>query len=122
MNLLIRLVFLRESVFNKAVQEKNPIFKKAILDRVIRTLKIKTIILFTISFVLIALSWYYIAAFCAVFKNSQEFYLMNVLCVFIICNLWPFFTSLIAPILRIKSLKNGEGKYMYKTSQIIAYL
>ena len=121
MNLLIRVVFLRESVFSKVVKEKNPIFKRSLLGGVIRTLKIKTFILLTISLILIALFWYYVSAFCAIFKNSQEYYLMNVLYVFIVCNLWPCFTSLIAPIFRIISLKKNQANCLYKTSQIVSY-
>ena len=82
---------------------------------------IKIIVLFAISGLLICLCWYYVAAFCAVFKNSQGNYLVNVLGAFIVCNLWPCVTSLIAPIFRIKSIKDGNAKCMYKFSQIIAY-
>jgi len=86
-----------------------------------KLMKIKAIILFAVSALLIGLCWYYVAAFCAVFKNSQGHYLINVLFSFIVCNIWPFVTSLIPPILRRKALDN-DNKCLYKASQIIAYI
>ena len=121
MNFIIRFISLSERDINKALPEKNPDNRKAILEGIRLKLKTKIIILFIISGLLLALCWYYVAAFCAVFKNSQGHYLLNVLWTFMICNLWPFVTSLIAPIFRIKSLKDGKSPCMYKFSQIIAY-
>ena len=121
MNLLVRFVSLSERDLHKAMQEMNPDNRRAILEGIKRKLKMKLNIVFSISACLIALCWYYVAAFCAVFKNSQGHYLVNVLWTFIICNLWPCVTSLIAPIFRIRSLKNGNSPCMYKFSQIIAY-
>ena len=77
--------------------------------------------MFAVSAILIILCWYYVAAFCAVFKNSQGHYFINLAVSFIVCNIWPCVTSLIAPIFRIKSIKDGNAKCMYKFSQIIAY-
>ena len=121
MNLIIRFISLSERDIYKIMQEKNPDDRKSLYEKVKRILKIKIIVLFAISGLLICLCWYYVAAFCAVFKNSQGNYLVNVLGAFIVCNLWPCVTSLIAPIFRIKSIKDGNAKCMYKFSQIIAY-
>ena len=84
-------------------------------------IKIKLIILFAISGALIGLCWYYVSAFCAVFKNSQGHYFINVLVAFIVCNLWPCVTSLIPPIFRLYGL-GKENPCMYKVSQIISYI
>ena len=122
MNLLIRIVSLSERDIYKAMQEKNSDDRSASLEGIKRKLKTKLIILFIVSGILISLCWYYVAAFCAVFKNSQGHYLLNVLWAFIVCNLWPCVTSLIAPIFRINSLKRENAKCMYKFSQIIAII
>ena len=90
-------------------------------EKTIIKLKFKIINLFIFSGLLIGLCWYYIAAFCAVFKNSQGNYLINTLFSFIACNIWPCITCLIASIFRSKSFSCGS-KYMYKFSQIISYL
>mgnify|MGYP002623915799 CR=1 FL=1 len=94
--------------------------KEELIQKSKKLMKIKAIILFIVSALLIGLCWYYVAAFCAVFKNSQGHYLMNVLFAFIVCNIWPFVTSLIAPILRLKAI-SGNNQCLYKASQIIAY-
>ena len=121
MNFLIRFISLSERDIHKIINEKNPDQRKAIAEETKKALKKKLIVLFVISGLLIVLCWYYVAAFCAVFRNSQIHYLLSVLGTFVICNLWPFVTSLIAPIFRITSLKK-EKPCMYKFSQIVSYL
>ena len=122
MNFIIRFVSLSERDISKITQQKNPENRESLAEKTKRTLKIKLIILFAISGLLIALCWYYVSAFCAVFKNSQGHYFTNLLIAFIVCNIWPCVTSLIPPIFRRKSLDNGTSPCMYKFSQIIAYI
>ena len=121
MNFIVRFVSLSERDISKINCERSAEEKKKLCDRTKKILKIKLIVLFAISAVLIGLCWYYVAAFCAVFKNSQGHYLVNVLVAFIVCNIWPCVTSLIPPVLRIQGLKN-KSPCMYKVSQILAYI
>ena len=114
-NLLIKFVSLSEHDLLEI--KKNPKKKDAMAKKI----KIKTIILFSVSFVLIGLFWYYVSAFCAIFKNSQGHYFTNVLVAFIVCNLWPCVTTLIAPAMRKYAFKN-DSSCMYKASQIVAYI
>ena len=120
MSLIVRFVCLNERDISKIKHENNNEDKKNLIEKTKKVLKIKLAILFIISGLLIALCWYYVSAFCAVFKNSQGHYFINVLIAFIVCNIWPFVTSLIAPIFRLQGLKNNNP-CMYKASQIIAY-
>ena len=123
MNLIIRFVSINERDVYNILKEKNTEERLVLAEKTKRCQKIKIAILFTISILLIGLFWYYVSAFCAIFKNSQGHYLLNVLASFIICNLWPFVTSLIAPFFRISSLKEeNNSPCMYKFSQIISYL
>ena len=122
MSFIVRFVTLSERNIVAITREKDFDKRKVLAKQTEICLKIKLIVLFVISGLLILLCWYYVSAFCAVFKNSQVNYLLNVLACFIICNLWPCVTSLIAPIFRIYSLKKEDAKCMYKFSQIIAYL
>ena len=121
MNLLIRFITLSERDISKAQEINNPENRIAQFEKIKRILKKKLIALFIISGILMIICWYYVSAFCAVFKNSQGRYFLNVFWTFILCNLWPFITSLIAPLFRIKSIKNKNMECMYKFSQIIAY-
>ena len=121
MNFIVRFISLSERDIQKITSEKNPDDRNALAEQTKRNLKIKLIVLFIISGLLIAVCWYYVAAFCAVFRNSQIHYFINVFAAFILCNLWPFVTSLIAPCFRIPSLKSENSKCMYKFSQIVSY-
>ena len=121
MSYIVRFVTLTDRDIIAIVSEKTDQKRNDKIKEISKCLKIKTIILFIISGLLIGLCWYYVAAFCAVFKNSQGHYFINVLVAFIVCNIWPCVTSLIAPIFRIKSIKDKNSPCMYKFSQIIAY-
>ena len=121
MNFIVRFVSLSDRDINKIKCEKNLENRKALCKQAKKALKIKLYILFAVSAILIILCWYYVAAFCAVFKNSQGHYFINLAVSFIVCNIWPCVTSLIPPIFRIQSLKSGS-ECMYKFSQIIAYI
>ena len=122
MNFIVRLISLNERDIQKITSENNPETRTVLAEKCRRCLKIKLNILFIISAILIGICWYYVAAFCAVFKNSQLNYFINVLAAFILCNIWPFVTSLTAPIFRIPSIKSGKAECKYKFSQLISYL
>ena len=121
MNFIVRFISLSERDYSKINNENDPGKKKELIETTQKILKIKLLILFALSGALIGLCWYYVSAFCAVFKNSQGHYFVNVLVAFIVCNLWPCVTSLISPILRRNGLKNNNP-CMYKVSQIISYI
>ena len=121
MNYIIRFVSLSERDIMAITREQNKENRRIKAEDTKVKLKIKLIVVFILSGLLIGLCWYYVSAFCAVFKNSQGHYFINVLVSFIVCNIWPCVTSLIAPIFRINSIKKGNASCMYKFSQIIAY-
>ena len=80
MNFIVRYVSLSERDISKINYESNfENNKKKLCDKTKKILKMKLIILFAISGTLITLCWYYVAAFYAVFKNSQSHYFVNVL-------------------------------------------
>ena len=120
MSFIVRFVTLSERDISKINEEKNAENKKKLCKKTEKLLKIKLIIMFAISFILLGICWYYVSAFCAVFKNSQGHYFINTFVAFLVCNLWPCVTSLIPPIFRRQGLKN-DSPCMYKASQIIAY-
>ena len=115
MNLIIKSISLSGKDFIRARKNPNS------AEKIKRCIKIKTAILLGVSAALIILFWYYVSAFCSVFKNSQGQYLLNVIAAFIVCNIWPFVTSLIAPSLRLYSIKH-DSPCIYKASKIISYI
>jgi len=117
MNFLVNFVSLSTRDMYKALNATD----KKEKDKIKRWIKIKTFILLGVSTALIALFWYYVSAFCAVFKSSQGHYFINVFVAFLVCNLWPCVTSFIPAILRKYGLEK-ESSCMYKASQIVYYI
>jgi hypothetical protein len=119
MAFIVRFVTLNDRDINKIITEAD--FKQRYdkIELTKRSLNIRAIALFSVSSVIIMLCWYYVSAFCAVFKNSQGHYLINTLASFILCNLWPLITSWITVGLRKLSL-NKKSSALYKFSQIVS--
>ena len=117
MNFLVNFVSLSNRDMIRAKKEND----KTKVNNIKTWIKVKTFILLGISTLLIALFWYYVSAFCAVFKNSQGHYFVNVLVAFIVCNLWPCVTSLIPAALRKAGLSK-KSSCMYKASKIVYYI
>ena len=119
-SLIIRFVSLNEREISKITLLNDEKERKQLTDKMKGISKVKLIVMYAISGALLFLFWYYVSAFCAVFKNSQGHYFTNVLVAFILCNLWPCVISLIPALLRNKALNSGN-ETMYKVSQIISY-
>jgi len=117
MSFIVRLLTYNERTINEIITEKENKFDKIELAK--RSSRIKTIVFFSVSSFIIMVCWYYVSAFCAVFKNSQGHYLINTLVSFIICMLWPLVTSWITVGLRKLSL-NKKSPTLYKVSQIVS--
>lgn len=94
---------------------------KSLIASIKKKMKIKSFVLFFASSALIILFWYYVSAFCAVFKNSQKNYFINVFITIIVCNIWPFLTILIVLGLRLFSFKHNSP-CIYKISKIIVFI
>ena len=117
--LIVRYVCLNERDISKVLMENHPKDREEMANKVKKSSKIKLLILYAVSGVLILLCWYYVSAFCAVFKNSQKNYLINFFVCFLVCNLWPFVTCWIPTIMRRKALDNNN-ECLYKASQIVS--
>ena len=117
MSFIVRIFTLTERDINKIIIEQNPVERSDKIKLTKRSLNIRAIIFFIISIGIIGVCWYYVSAFCAVFKNSQGHYLINTLISFIVCNLWPLVTSGITVGLRRLSLSK-QSPCLYKFSQV----
>ena len=118
-SLIVRFICLGERDIAKIITENDIDKRRALAVQAKKKAFIKTYVLYIISAILLGVCWYYISAFCAVFKNSQKNYLINTLVSFIICNLWPGVTSLIPTFMRRKALE-GKNKALYRASQIVS--
>ena len=89
-----------------------------------RCLKIKLILFFIISLILMLFFWYFISCFCAVYRNTQVILLKDTGISFGASMLYPFALSFLPGIFRIPALraKNQNQKCLYKLSKLINWL
>ena len=90
------------------------------IKKLMRRIKIKFFLFYLISFILLSFFWYFISAFCAVYKNTQTILFKDSLISFIISLIYPFPLYLIPASLRVISLRASkkDKKFLYKLSNI----
>ena len=84
-------------------------------------LRIKFILYFVLSFILLLLFWYYLAMFGAIYKNTQYHLIKDTLISFALSLFYPLLINLIPGLFRIPALSNQEKKrvYLYKLSKFL---
>ena len=99
----------REKIINKLNQKQK---------EVETTINKKIAFFFVFGFLFLLLFSYYIACFCAVYKNTQVHLVKDFLMSFCSSLIYPFFVCLLHGILRICSLKNDKRECIYKVSKL----
>ena len=101
---------------NKSIKEINKEKNKLEIK-----LKVKFVLYFILSFIFLLVFWYYIAMFCAVYKNTQYHLIKDTLISLGLSFIDPFWINLIPGIFRIPALSNLKNKRtcLYKLSQIL---
>ena len=96
---------------NKAVNQ---------IKKLMRRIKIKFFCFYLIIFLLLLFFWYFISAFCAVYKNTQTILFKDSLISFVISVIYPFALYLIPTSLRIISLRASkkDKRFLYKLSNV----
>ena len=86
----------------------------------IKSIRIKYVFFFILSYLFLGLFWYYISCFCAVYRNTQIHLIKDSVISFGLYLIYPFFLCLIPGIFRIPALKPGKNdmKCLYKFSKI----
>ena len=114
-----------------SLSEKNVIEIKMVkiniqqkIRNTMKCLKLKFVLFFSLSLFFLSIFWYYLANFCAVFKNTQLYLIKDVLISFTLTLVYPFLLCLLPGLLRIPSLRDSkkEREVMYKISVIIQNL
>ena len=115
-NYILKSLSLSEKSILILKKEKKPIecFEKS--KSVEKCLKIKFILFFVFSFLLMLFFWYFITCFCAIYKNTQNILIEDTLISFGISMLYPFGISLLPGFFRIPALRNGNKQCLYKLS------
>ena len=121
-NLIGNLGLYEENILN--IKHCKYFMNNKTIKKILKHLKIKIVIFFSISYILLFCFWIYIGCFCAVYKNTQMHLLIEVLSSFGMSFIAPLFIYLIPGILRILSLKDGRNSnkpLLYKFSKIIQF-
>ena len=121
-NAIIKILALSDTNFIELRRhsDKNNINQK--VKEVINTLKIKFILFFMVNFALLILFWFYLACFCAVYKNTQLHLIKDTLISFGASMLYPFGIYLFPGIFRINSIKRKKRETMYNLSKLLQML
>ena len=117
-NTLIKFLSLSQSSIIKLKQEK---LKKDLDIKakiLVKKLKIKFIIFFVISFILLIFFLYYITCFCGIYVNTQSHLIKDSVISFITSMIYPFGIYLIPGIFRINAL-NFKKPFLYKISKLL---
>ena len=87
-----------------------------------KCIKLKFIIFFIFSFLIMLFFWYFISCFCALYKNTQIILIEDTLISFGISMLYPFGINLLPGLIRIPSLRKRNQKCLYKISILISLI
>ena len=104
----------------KALKDKNINQNK--VYQILKCVKIKLIGFFSFTLIIFCFYWYFISAFCAVYRNTQGAFIKDSLSSFLMGLAYPFVLYLFPVIFRIISLKDNVKKRLkcvYKVSEVI---
>ena len=123
-NTIIRILALTDSKiisFKQEPYEKDINIRK---EKLIKRFKIKFALFFIISFILLVFFWFYLACFCAVYRNTQIHLIKDTVISFCLWMIYPFGIYSIPGMFRIGALKdkNHDKEIMFKISKFLQFL
>ena len=118
---IIRTLALSQDNIIELKQEKEKKDLDMTYKKLLQKLKIKFILFFVITFIVLVLFWYYITCFCGKYINTQTHLIKDSVLSFVTGLLYPFGMYLIQGIFRISALRaeKQNRKYMYKFSSFV---
>ena len=125
-NLLLKQLSLSEKniLEIKKLEINNDVNNNEKVKKIKSYLRVKLILFFIFSFLLMLFFWYFISCFCSVYINTQTILIKDTLISFVTSMLYPFGLCLLPGFFRIPSLKkeNDGNKCLYKFSLIVAII
>ena len=94
-----------KNIHNSRKMKRIANMKKVYEKKLLMTLKIKYIVFFILSYILLFFFWYFISCFCAVYINTQETLIKDTFISFCLSMLYPFGLSLLPGFFRFPALK-----------------
>ena len=121
-NTIIKALALSEKNLLNIKKYKNRMKRHNECLKLYLSIRKKLFIFFIVGFIFLIFFWYFISAFCAVYKNTQIIYLKDCTISFCLSMIYPFVLNLFPGIFRIHSLKKEERNCFYSIGNIIALL
>ena len=123
-NVLLKMLSLTESNILSIKKEKDIKKIEEKSKSIRKCLRIKFIIYFVLSIICMLFFWYFISCFCIVYTNTQIILIKDTLVSYALSMVYPFLLNLLPGFFRIPALKAEQGKreYMYKISQVVAFI
>ena len=115
---LLKILSLSQSQMQSIKDEKDALQAKKKSSKFVQCLKIKISIFYTLIIIFLFLFWYYIAAFCVVYKNTQIHLLKDTLMSFCLSMIYPFIICFVTACFRIWGL-TSRTNCLYSTSKIL---
>ena len=106
----------------KALKNNNA--NKSRVLSIINRIKYKIIAFYVFTFIVFLFYWYIVAAFCAVYENTQIIFITDSISSFLLGLVYPFIIYLLPTGLRFLSLKAKEKKnlkFIYMLSDVIPF-
>ena len=93
------------------------------IKKIFKCIKTKLVFYFVFTFIFFGIYWYMVAAFCAVYENTQEAFIKDTLMSFLMSLIYPFILYLFPTIFRLIAIrcKKVNLEWMYKLSEIIPF-
>ena len=118
-NGMINLLALSNTHFIELRHNSNKKNIRAKAKEVINVLKIKFAFFFVVNLVLLVFFWFYLACFCAVYKNTQIHLIKDTLISFGTSMIYPIGIYLIPGFFRICALRGKNKEFMYGFSKLL---
>ena len=119
-NILIETMFTESDVLSIKYT-----FNKNIIKKTLGIVVLKSILFFVFSILSLGCIWVYVTCYFTVFKNSQDYAIINIVIGFAIFLIEPIVFHIIPALLRFISLANRKEKnklYLYIISKILLIL
>ena len=123
-NMILKMLALSEKdiLVLKKIRNKKKALEKS--SEIYSNLIIKFNLFFFIALFLLIFFWYYVSAFCAVYRNTQIILITNTFSSFILSLIYPFALNLLPGIFRFPALKSRQNnkEFLYTIGNIIALI
>ena len=118
---VLKVLTFTENSIIEIKNQRTTQLSKNLKEKILKQIKIKIIIFYSLNFILLVFIWYYLSCFGVAFRNTQYILFWNTLISMLITLIFPFIFFLVLGILRIQSLKNNNEN-IYKISQLLQLL